>query len=254
MKQGAGRRIAAIVVLVLWVGGLMALWRRHDSRSDADRLAQASLRLEPVTYFYTVSQNGVPIGIASSALDTTRTGLRATDVIRARLVVYGDSQSIRGVSTAYLDHGFALDSFSLGVGGDPGPFRLHGHPRDREGVLLPNLAPVALMLTREPRVGASEDFWIYNPLAQRVERVTLGITAESLFTVVDSAAFDSSRRAWVPAHSDTVRAWSVTTPTRSIAAWVDAQGRIVRASEPGGLALDRTAYEIAALNLKLRLP
>ncbi|HEV2642250.1 MAG TPA: hypothetical protein VGT98_06070 [Candidatus Elarobacter sp.] len=254
MKPGAVRRVAAIAVLVLWIGGLLALWRRHDSKPDAERLAQAALRLEPATYFYTVSQNGVPVGVASSALDTTRSGLRATDVIRARLVMYGDSQSVRGVSTAYLSRGFSLDSFALGVGGDAGPLRLRGTPHGRDGVLLPHLAPVALMLTREPRVGSSEDFWIYNPLSRQVERVTLGITAESLFTVVDSASFDSRARAWVPAHSDTVRAWSVTTPSRALAAWVDAQGRVVRATEPGGLALDRTAYEIAALNLKARLP
>jgi hypothetical protein len=240
--------------MVLWIGGLLALWRRHDSRPDAERLAEAASRLEPATYFYTVTQNGVPVGMASSALDTTHTGFRVTEVLRARLVVYGDSQSVRGTSTAYLSRAFALDSFALGVGGDPGPLRIRGTPHGQHGVLLPDLAPIALMLTTTPRPGTNKDYWIYNPLSQQPERVTLDIAAESLFTVVDSASYDPAKRAWVPAHSDTVRAWSVTTPTRSVAAWVDAQGRIVRATEPGGMMLDRTAYEIAALNLKLRLP
>ena len=107
------------------------------------------------------------------------------------------------------------------------------------------------MLSRGPRVGATTESWLYNPVVRRVERVTLSIAAESLFSVVDSAAFDSAGHTWIAAHTDTIRSWKIVTPSRIISAWVDSQGRIVAASEAGGAALTRTAYEIATFNPKL---
>jgi len=245
------RRVLAAAVLVCWVVGMIALARRRHDVSDVDLLTRGALRLEPATYFYVVSQNGQQIGFATSTIDTSAGGFTAREIVRARMRIAGDSQSITATSVAFLTRGFALDSFALSVSGDQKPFRLHGTPEAHSGVLLPALAPIALMLTREPRVGASTGSWLYNPVARRVERVTLSIAAESLFRVVDSAAFDSTRHEWMVAHTDTVRSWKIATPSRAVSAWVDSQGRIVAASEAGGLSLVRTAYEIATLNPKL---
>ena len=242
------RRSFAIVVVALWIGGMVALWRRHTGTTPEQRLMAGVLRLEPTTYFYTVAQSGTPIGMGSSAIDTIPGGFRSTATVRARTVVYGDSQTVEASARAYLSRAFALDSFSLSLGGDQGPFHMWGKTRGHEGVLLPTVLPIAFMLSGDARVGRSDDFWLFNPLSQRVERVTLRITAESLFHIADSAAFDAARAAWVPAHIDTVRAWSVSPPSGALTAWVDSQGRLVAASEPGGLSLLRTAYEIAALN------
>lgn len=247
-RRGSTRRIVGAAVVILWVVGMIALWRRHANVPPAERLARGALQLGPATYFYTVTQGGAPVGIASSGLDTTAGGFRETGTARARTVIYGDSQTVEASERAYLSRRFVLDSFTYALGGDQGPLRIRGAPHGHVGVLVPTLAPMALMLSGDHAVGRSEDYWIYNPLSQRVERVTLRIAAESLFRVTDSAAFDPTRNSWVPAHEDTVRAWSVTTPAHSFTAWVDAQGRVVAASEPGGLALTRTAYEIAALN------
>jgi hypothetical protein len=107
------------------------------------------------------------------------------------------------------------------------------------------------MLTHRPRIGSSSISHIYNPLSRRVETVTLSIAAESLFSVVDSAVFDAARNSWVAAHIDTVRSWQLVPPSRAISAWVDSRGRLVAASEPGGLSMMRSTYEIATLNPKL---
>lgn len=246
------RRIVAVAVVLVWAVGLVALWRRRTDVPRVERLAQGALRLGPATYFYTVAQDGTPVGIASSAIDTTAGGFRENGTVRGRAVIYGDSQTVEASARAFLSRRFVLDSFSFSLGGDQGPLRIRGAPRGGDGVLVPTLAPMALMLSGPHTVGRSEDYWIYNPLSQRVERVTLRIAAESLFRVTDSAAFDPDRITWIPAHEDTVRAWSVTTPAHSFTAWVDAQGRVVAASEPGGLTLTRTAYEIAALNTPRR--
>jgi hypothetical protein len=136
-------------------------------------------------------------------------------------------------------------------------------------VLPPTLLPVALMLSGAPKVGRAAAYWMYNPRGEKMSRVTLHIAAESLFTVTDSATRDSAAR-WIPTHTDTVRAWSVvatgvdgrvaplggevmlqwlgvTTVEPEITVWVDVRGNIVSASEPGGVHLLRTTYEIAYL-------
>lgn len=248
------RRIVAAAVVLLSVVGLVALWRRHTNIPPAERLARGALQLGPATYFYAVAQSGVPVGIASSAIDTAASGFREIGTVRGRTVIYGDSQTVEASERAFLSRRFVLDSFAFSLGGDQGPLRIRGAPHGSTDVLVPSIAPMALMLSGPHEVGRSEDYWIYNPLSQHVERVTLRIAAESLFRVTDSAAFDPSRNIWIPAHEDTVRAWSVTTPARSFTAWVDAQGRLVAASEPGGLSLTRTAYRIAAQNAPRAVP
>lgn len=254
MKLKLDRRLLAAAVLVCWAAGLVWLARRRHDVSDADRLAQGVLRLEPGTYFYNVYQTGQLIGWASSSLDTTAGGFTSRDAIRVRAIVAGDSQSVIASSTAHLTRAFALDTFALSVSGDQPPFEARETLPAGSDVLLPSLAPVAIMLTREPQVGASTVVHIYNPISRRVEPVTLSIAAESLFSVVDSAAFDAAQNTWAAAHIDTVRSWKLVTPTRSISAWVDSRGRLVAASEPGGLSMMRSTYEIATLNPKLPKP
>jgi hypothetical protein len=246
------RRALAAAALVCWVAGMAMLARRRHNVSDVDLLARGALRLEPSTYFYVVYQDGQQIGSGMSSIDSSASGFTSRATVRVRALIAGDSQSVVATSAAYLSRGFALDSFALSISGDQHPLRLRGTPEPHSGVLLPTLAPVALMLTREPRIGASSERWVYNPVARRVERVTLTIAAESLFNVVDSATFDSTARAWIPAHQDTVRSWKIVTPADGISAWVDSQGRIVAAHEAGGASLMRSTYEIATLNPGLR--
>ncbi len=250
MIRRPDRRIWATVILAGWVGGMIVLASRNHDVPEAQLLASGALRLEPATYFYTVSQGESVIGSASSSIDTTRRGLTAREVARVRGVFGADGQIITAMSTAYLSRGFALDSFAFTVSSGSAPVRIRGRPAQHAGVLLPTLAPIAMMLAASPRVGERTDSWIYNPVARRVERVTLAIAAESVLRVVDSAAFDSARALWVPSHTDTIRSWKIATPSNSVWAWVDSQGRLVAAQEAGGARLARTAYEIATLNQK----
>ena len=81
--------------------------------------------------------------------------------------------------------------------------------------------------------------------------VTLKLEADSLFLVADSASFDSTTNHWVKAHQDSVRGWRITHRGSPITAWVDKAGRLIAASEPGGITMVRTAFEIAFANWKL---
>src|SRR5665213_3664536 len=245
------RRHMAAAVLAVWVIALVALARRSRDVSDVQLLSQAALRIDPATYYYALSRSGVQIGDATSAIDTNSSGFKSQDLVRLAQDSGETSAEVTTTSTAYLNRSFTLDSFEVNVAGTGQPLWFRGVTATQSKLLLPSLAPIALILSHRPTVGRHVDQWLYNPVSRRIERVTLTIAAESLFSVVDSAAFDTTLHAWSAAHTDTIRSWEIRTPSRGISAWVDAHGRIVAVSEPGGMSLMRTTYEIALLNPKL---
>jgi len=245
------RRHLAAALIAAWVLGLVALARRSQNVSEVQLLTQGALRIDPATYYYAVSRNGTQIGEATSSIDTSSYGFKSQDLIRLAPDSGTTGSDVTTTSTAYLNRSFTLDSFEVNVTGTGQPLWFRGMTAAQSKLLLPSLAPIALILSHRPTVGRHVDQWIYNPVSRRVERVTLSIAAESLFSVVDSAAFDTTLHAWSAAHTDTIRSWEIRTPSRGISAWVDAHGRIVAVSEPGGMSLMRTTYEIALLNPKL---
>jgi hypothetical protein len=124
-------------------------------------------------------------------------------------------------------------------------------------VLLPTLVPLAVSLGETPKVGRKYALPMFSPTTMSRGEMTLEIRAESLFTVVDSAAFDQDKGEWVSVLTDTVRAWRVATTTpgstaaEGFSGWVDAQGRVVQSTQPGGITLRRMAYEIAFQNWRI---
>jgi len=92
---------------------------------------------------------------------------------------------------------------------------------------------------------------IFDPMSRGIRNVNLKIERDSLFTLADSAALDSASRRWVMAHQDTVRGWLISGDVPTITAWVDASGRMIAASEPGGISLVRAPFEMAFENWRL---
>jgi hypothetical protein len=116
-------------------------------------------------------------------------------------------------------------------------------------ILLPTLVPAAAMLVNDPKVGRTVTVASFDPRTMTTQDMRLRFTAESLFTLVDSARFDSTAMRFVPALEDTVRAWKLAPEDAGgFAGWVDAQGRVVETTQPGGIKLTRMAYEIAFEN------
>jgi hypothetical protein len=114
----------------------------------------------------------------------------------------------------------------------------------------PTVASVVFMLGSTPKIGRSQTMSVFDPMTRTVLRPTLRIRAESLFTVVDSAARDQSG-VWTVAHRDTVRAWRIEGAPHGLEAWVDAEGRLV-AARAGSYSGIRTAFEIAFRNSKAK--
>ncbi|MCC7195231.1 MAG: transglutaminase domain-containing protein [Gemmatimonadaceae bacterium] len=266
----------AVAILLAWVGGLAMLARREVFVGHAQRLAEAALRLAPGATYFSVEQSGERIGFASTTIDTTATGVDVVDYFVADLPVAGTKQRGSARSVVKLSRVLALRSFEVAVDA-PGNRLLAGGRMDgdssvvyalstdgrapadsqrlsvRGPVLLPQVVPLAATLAETPKVGRKVTLPSLDPGTMQQRPVTYVFRAESLFTVVDSASLDREKGEWVSALTDTVRAWRLEPeqPGSSFTGWVDAQGRVVEASQPGGIVLKRMAYEMAFENWRI---
>ena len=272
-RKKSRRGAIAITVLALWAIGLGLLVRREMFRPRSESLAVAALRVNPGVVFFAVTRAGEQIGFASSTIDTTATQITASDYLLADLPLGGEEKRAETRSVVMLSRAMHIDSFTVSLETDSIPFQARGHQlgdsvlRLSVGdtlkpdtsrlkltgpILVPTLLPLALMLSEPPKVGAKATFSVFDPVEQTPKPVAVEIIAESLFVVSDSAKLDTASRRWVVAHDDTVRAWKMKTDaTQPFTAWVDEQGRLVEADLPGGLSIERRAYEIAVENWKL---
>jgi hypothetical protein len=265
------RGAVAVVIVALWLAGMAAMFRRNANQSEAQQLAEVALRIQPATFYYLVERDGNQIGAASSALDTTANTLVSEEYF------VGDYPAANGLERTSarwqtrLTRGFRLADLTIDIARTSRPFSINasveedtslfiagtkttgGHPPAHytfaPPLFTPSLAPVAFMLSGAPKIGRKQTMSVFDPTTRTVMRPELQIRAESLFTVVDSAALDAGAQ-WAAAHRDTVRAWRLDDTSRGLTAWVDAEGRLV-ASQLGDLSTIRTAFEIAFKNVKV---
>ncbi|HEX2717124.1 MAG TPA: transglutaminase-like domain-containing protein [Gemmatimonadaceae bacterium] len=272
-RRRSRRGAIAAAVLVAWGIGLALLARRELFRSDDQRLAEAAYRVNPGAVFFAVSRAGEQIGFASSTIDTTAREVFATDYLVADIPVGRQENRAEARSVVSMSRALRVDSFTVSFETDSIPFEARGRVlpdstlvlavgdtlepdttrvKLRGRVLLPTLLPLAVMLADRPKVGGKVTLTVFDPVEQAPKPVAVSIVADSVFVLSDSAKLDSATRRWVPAHTDTVRAWRLETDgPQQFAAWVDEHGRLVQADLPGDLSIARHAYEIAFENWKL---
>jgi hypothetical protein len=262
----------AVFVVALWLGGLAMMHRRNANVSEAQQLAQVALRLQPQTFYYAIARDGEQIGAASSALDTTSNSLVSEEYFVGD---YPAGKSLERTSARWqtrLTRGIRLNDLTIDVARTTRPFSIKASiqedtllyiagTRKKGGrppahytftppLYTPSLAPIVFMLGGPHTIGRTQKLSVFDPTTRLVIRPELQIRAESLFTVVDSAALDASGT-FAPAHRDTVRAWRIEGAPNGLVAWVDAEGRIV-AAQAGTLSATRTAFEIAFKNAKAK--
>lgn len=261
------------MVVALWIAGIALMLRRNANRSEAQQLAEVALRLQPATFYYIIERDGQQIGGASSTLDTTAKTLVSEEYFVGDFPAPG-TKSVERTSARWqtrLTRGFRLTDLSIDVARQTRPFSIKAsveddttlfiagartpnrHPPARytfvPPLFTPSLAPIAFMLGGPHVIGRKQAMSVFDPTIRSVIRPELTIRAESVFSVVDSAGFDST--GWVPAHRDTVRAWRIESAPHGLVAWIDAEGRVV-AAKAGSLSAIRTAFEIAFRNSKAR--
>ena len=243
---------------------------RNGNRSETQQLTEVALRVQPATFYYSVERNGEQIGAASSALDTTANTLVSEEYFVGDYPAGAAPERTSARWQTRLTRGFRLADLTIDIARQRRPFSINasveedtslfiagtkttgGHPPAHytftPPLFTPSLAPVAFMLAGPPKIGRTQVMSVFDPTTRTVMRPELRIRAESLFTVVDSAAQDAGGQ-WAAAHRDTVRAWRLDDASRGVTAWVDAEGRLV-ASQLGDLSTIRTAFEIAFKNVK----
>ncbi|MBK8250891.1 MAG: transglutaminase domain-containing protein [Gemmatimonadetes bacterium] len=261
-----GRGLIAVSVLAAWGIGLGALAQRELSRSDVERLAEAAIRVSPVTSYSMVERNGRHVGFSSLTTDTVPAGLQLTDYSvttdsslpggrRVQQVVVHASRSLVLRSIAVRDGELTATATVI----DDSVLRVVRPRTDgsdttrltfRPPLLVPFLVPTVVALGAAPSVGDRQAWDVFDPATLRVRRATTHIRAESSWVVVDSAAFDAGARRWRGVHADTVTAWHVVEDpavTGRIESWVDETGQLVAARSARGEER-RTAYEVAFEN------
>jgi hypothetical protein len=274
------RRAAAGAAVLLWAGGLATLaFRQYRPPGLDGERTQAATRFNPGPAYYLVERDGRQIGFASSTADTTPAGVKFDDYLiietrhdsTRRMAVSASAKMSRrfvlGALDAASDTGTGWYHETADVGADSTlTFRMlyptvsTRSERAGSDLLAPDAIPMIVGMGREakPRVGTQVAFKVVDVAAGRVVPVTFRIAAESLFSIADSAVYDTTIHHWRAATVDTIRAWQLipTTPmlaaTPTLSAWVDGQGRVVDAdveiAGAGALRFRRMCYELAYRN------
>ena len=241
-------------------------------------MTQAATRFNPGPAYYLVERDGRQIGFASSTADTTPTGLEFDDylIIEARsdstrrMAVSASAKTSRRFVLQFLD---AASDTSAGwnhetaaVADSTLTFRAlfptvsTRTDHAEHDMLAPDAIPmiVGMGTQTNPRVGTVRTFKVVDVAGGRVVPVTFRIAAESLFSIADSAVYDTAAHHWRAATVDTLRAWQLVPRSQvlvaapKLSAWVDGQGRVVDAdvelAGAGALRFHRTCYELAYRN------
>ncbi len=269
------RKVVAGLILSSWVVALGWLVSRQTQSGGGAVLDDAVRTVEPGALYYTVSMGGVPVGFASNTVDTVPEGLLVEDRLSLEIPALGTVQRVEARTTAVLSNTLRLQTFVAGLTGDAGRFTASGEvsgdtllnielesadsrqqvrvPLD-EPVILPVYMPLRLVFGGEPEIGKSYSIRTFDPLLLQNSDVSVDIVNDSILLIPDSAAFDSTSMEWVAARWDTVPAWRVEQKVNGISvdAWIDHLGRIVSASSPLGLTIERSAFELAFNNFRNR--
>jgi transglutaminase-like putative cysteine protease len=119
---------------------------------------------------------------------------------------------------------------------------------------VPSLLPLRLAFGGELRTGNRYAVRLFDPVQLAERDVAVTVARETTLVVADSAAYDSTAEVWTAVLWDTVPAFRIEEATADgrRRVWVDAQGQVVRAEEPTGLVIERSAFEIAYENFRHR--
>ena len=266
------RGLIAVMIVALWIGGLTMMMRRNANTSEAQLLSEVALRLQPATFYYVIERDGQQIGAASSSVDTSTKVLLSEEYFVGDYPAPGGKVAERTSARwqTRLTRAFRLAALTIDVARQTRPFSVHASVGEDTTLFIaaarktsqrpparytftpplftPSLAPVAFMLGGSHEIGRKKTISVFDPTTRSVIRRELTNRAESLFTLVDSAAQNRAGD-WTPAHRDTVRAWRIEGAPHGLSAWVDAEGRVVSA-RAGTFSATRTAFEIAFKNQK----
>jgi hypothetical protein len=262
-NKSSSRRLAiAVGVLAFWAVGLGLLTRREFFRPRLDRLTEAGLRINQYTSFFALRDNGNLVGYASSIVDTTATDITISDFMVREISVRRPRESKR--AKIHLTRTFRIKDFESSIvtsavnlkttgkfEGDSLVYTITSNDKPPtkgtlklDGpVLIPQLVPLAIALTDEPRVGKKYSFPVFDPSTQSVVIVKSTVQKETTFVMSDSAVFDSTARNWKGVNKVDVKGFLISSSPGGYNGWLDETGHVVRTTELGVDVLRSTIEE-----------
>jgi hypothetical protein len=275
MHLGLTRRNIGRLVLLGWAVALAWLARREFATGSSAGMTERIKQLEPGAQYFAVLADGRQVGTLNLGVDTVVDGVRLTEQLVLDLPLGDSTRQLAlgteyGLSRALRLRWFSRTAFGIGpaerligsLGADSilelvnseGEEQLAGRVRLRADpeVILPDMLPYRAAFGGHLRVGESFSVPLIELGRGRVRNLRVRVAAESTFIVPDSAAWDSVSGRFVPATSDTLRAWRLDhelsgAPTRS---WVDRGGTLLLQETAGGLTLVRSAFEMVWNNYR----
>jgi hypothetical protein len=268
MRAGP-RRFLAGAVLLIWVAMLGWHVRREYFQPELARLAEAALSLAPGVNFYTLRMGGRAVGLATSRLDTLPDGFVLEDLLSLEMPALGQTGAAVVRTQVRLSPSLVMREFSFSLESDIGRYSVSGTV---EGDTLLNLKldgagagqqEVTHRLARAPvfaavlpmRLAAGEglsvgnrlQFPVFDPSSLSTRNVEVQVTDHDTLLVPDSAELDPETGRWRPAGFDSLPAWKIAEVFGGIRveSWIDADGRVVKASSPMGFVMEKTEYELA---------
>lgn len=257
-----------IAILAIWGATLGWHVKRLYFRPVSELLAEAARTIPPGTAYYVVKREGRRIGWAQTDVDTLpgQTGFLLRDRLILGTGLLPGLDPLQVTMEATVGPTFTLRSFRLEAQGVPGirdvrgdvrgdsvldlAFRGDGPARNQtigldEPIVVAAAWPLRFAAEREVEPGEVFELGVYDPLTGVKRPVTLTVLEERIRTFPDSVRAEDGM--WIPAREDTVRAWRVEHDVSGLRleAWVDEDGRLLEASMPGSLRLERTAFELA---------
>ena len=261
-----GRRTVAAALLLIWAAALSAhVWRTLRVPA-AERLARAARVLPTGESWFALYRGTDRAGWARRELDTLPlgSGFILRERTSRRIPPLGAAGRTDTELVAWLDAGAALDSLAyVGLSGTD-TTRLEVRTLGDSAVVLrpggrirvadrPQLSgswPLRFAAdSRAREIGRELSIVLLDPATASVRDVSLVVRESAMRIWSDSADTEPGTGRWVAVREDTIPAWRLDRIEGSVVlpVWVDVDGRVIEAEEPGGLRYDRTAFELAFL-------
>ena len=262
------RRLLAGGILLLWVSVLGWHVRREYFQPELARLAEAALSLAPGVNFYTLTMGDRVVGLANSRLDTVPEGFVLEDLLSLELPALGQTGTAVVRTRVNLSPSLVMRDFVFTLDSEVGRYQATGRvtgdtlldvelvtggSRQSVSHRLPQppvfaaVLPIRLAVGGGLEVGDRVRFPVFDPSALSTRPVDVVVLEHDTLAVPDSAQFFPSTGRWEVARWDSIPAWLVAEAYGGVQveSWVDADGRVIRASSPLGFSMEKTEYELA---------
>ncbi len=262
------RRPLAGGVIFFWLFMVALQVRREYFQPELARLAEAALSLAPGVNFYTLRMGDRTVGLATSRLDTVPEGFVLEDVLSLELPALGETGTAVARTRVHLSPSLVMRDFSFSLDSEVGRYEASGTVEgdtllsvqlttgeNRQSMtyrlaqppIFAAVLPIRVAVGEGLEVGEQLRLPVFDPSSLSTRTVEVRVVEHDTLLVPDSVELDPESGRWAPVGYDSVPAWRIAELYGGVQveSWVDADGRIIRASSPLGYSMEKTEYELA---------